>query len=287
MLFRQENIDSYKRLSTSGALSPSFTQVIVVVNKKIIVFSSFLNCIAYTNKYIDRMTIDTKTLKLIKNSHIEERDMLLDKLLKNANISQASFAKKVGKDASTVNRWIKNNRSIAWENAEKIAKVLNCHPVDIYKPQHEITLRKTCTWDGLVTDIDKDDQIDIVVPYEFYHTDLKAVMMESPGTPSDGEIWLFDIPKIKKFTKYAIGKICYITASEKFKKAHGKTIDSHEWYPLIALVKPMGNGKLKIVNSYTDELLNPLCDNLTYDDFDIATPVKAKYDPDLINLQLK
>ena len=49
----------------------------------------------------------------------------------------------------------------------------------------------------------------------------------------------------------------------------------------------MGNGKLKIVNSYTDEVLNTLCGNLTYDDFDIATPVKAKYDPDLINLQLK
>jgi len=138
-----------------------------------------------------------------------------------------------------------------------------------------------------VTEIDKEDQIDIIVPYEYYHPDLKAVMMESPGTPSDGEIWLFDIPKIKKFTKYAIGKICYITASDKFKKANDAKIESTEWHPLIALVKAKGNGKLQIVNSYTDELLNPLCDELTYDDFNIATPVKAKYDPDLINIQLK
>ena len=145
-------------LSTSGALSPLSTQVLVVVNKKIMVFLSFCNCIKVINKYIDRMTIDNKTLKLIKNSHIEERDMLLDKLLKNANISQASFAKKVGKDASTVNRWIKNNRSIAWENAEKIAKVLNCHPVDIYKPQNHITITQQASWDGMVTQIKKEDQ---------------------------------------------------------------------------------------------------------------------------------
>jgi len=32
--FRQENIAIYKRLSTSGALSPLSTQVLVVVNKK-------------------------------------------------------------------------------------------------------------------------------------------------------------------------------------------------------------------------------------------------------------
>ena len=240
------------------------------------------------------MTINNKTLKLIKNSHIEERDMLLDKLLKNADMSQATFAKKVGKDASTVNRWIKNNRSIAWENAEKIAKVLGCHPVDIYKPQHEITLKKTCSWDGLITEIDKEDQTDITVPYEYYHKDLRAVMMECPGAPSDGEIWLFDIPKIKKFTKYAIGKICYLTASEQFKKKNSDKLSTPEiigksrtWSPLIALLKAKGNGKLEIVNSYTGEPLNPLCDDLTYDDFNIATPVKAKYDPDLINFQLK
>ena len=59
------------------------------------------------------MTINNKTISLIKNSHLEERDMLLNKLLKDADMSQAQFAKQVGKDASTINRWIKNNRSLS------------------------------------------------------------------------------------------------------------------------------------------------------------------------------
>ena len=229
------------------------------------------------------MTIDTKTLKLIKNSHLEERDMLLDKLLKNADMSQAQFAKEVGKDASTVNRWIKNNRSIAWENAEKIAKVLGCHPVDIYKPQHEIKLRSYAEWNGEVKDYEKEDQHLIKIPYEYYHQNVRAVQMHAPGFHSDGEIWLFDLPLSKKFSKYAIGKICYLTASKKFKKENPNA----ECKPLVGLLKGTDQGKLKIINSYTKDPINELCQNIGVEDFEYATPVKAKYDPDLINFKLK
>jgi len=231
------------------------------------------------------MTIDNKTLKLIKNSHIEERDMLLDKLLKNADMSQASFAKKVGKDASTVNRWIKNNRSIAWENAEKIAKVLGCHPVDIYKPQHQIKLRSYAKWDGNVLDYEKDEQHLINIPYEYYHNNIKAVQMHAPGFHTDGEIWLFDLPLSKKFSKYAIGKICYLTASKKFKEKNPK--QGANCKPIVALLKGTDQGRLKIINSYTKEPINALCANLGVEDLEYATPVKAKYDPDLVNFQLK
>ena len=54
------------------------------------------------------------------------------------------------------------------------------------------------------------------------------------------------------------------------------------WHPLIALLSPMGNGKLKIVNSYNNEPINDMCEDLTYEDFGIAAPVKAKYNPELI-----
>ena len=241
------------------------------------------------NKFLTRNKI-----RLISNSHVEERDMLLDKLLKNADMSQATFAKKVGKDASTVNRWIKNNRSIAWDNAEKIAEVLNCHPVDIYKPKKEIMLNRYCKWDGYVCDIDKGDRHLITVPYELYHENIRAIQMQVPGFHTDGEVWLFDLPSNKKFSKYAIGKICYITASKNFIKKNKKFMsdlkdlpDPQTVKPLIALLTASGNGKMDIVNSYTNEPINDLCKNITPDDIEYATPVKAKYDPDLFNFTIK
>lgn len=231
------------------------------------------------------MTIDNKTLRLIKNSHIVERDMLLDKLLKDADMSQAQFAKEVGKDASTVNRWIKNNRSIAWENAEKIAKVLGCHPVDIYKPKNEIMLKQFCNWQGIVVDYEKEEQHLIHIPYEYYHPNVKAVQVHAPGFHTDGEIWLFDLPTTKKFSKHAIGKICYLTASKKFIAKKPKTAQYCE--PVIALLKSMGRGKVSLVNSYTEEPITEYCKDLDTTDIEYATPVKAKYDPDLFKLTIK
>ena len=240
------------------------------------------------------MTIDIKKLKIIKNSHLEETDMLLNKLLKDADMSQAQFAKEVGKDASTINRWVKNSRSIAWENAEKIASVLGCHPVDIYKPKNQIILRCYVKWDGYVCDYTKDEQTTISIPYEYYHENIRAVQMQAPGNHGDGEILLFDKPTTKKFSKFAIGKICYITASKSFKKSNTKKMkdlknlpNPQEVKPLIALLKAKGNGRLTIVNSYTDEPINDLCNDVGPEDIEIATPLKVKYDPDLINILIK
>ena len=44
---------------------------------------------------------------------------------------------------------------------------------------------------------------------------------------------------------------------------------------------------MMIVNSYTDEPINPLCQNLDPEDLEYATPVKAKYDPDMVNFTIK
>tara|TARA_Y100000592_G_scaffold60322_1_gene94313 strand:+ start:235 stop:1149 length:915 start_codon:yes stop_codon:yes gene_type:complete len=294
--FRQENIAFYKMLSTYSAISPYFTQVIVVVDKKMRSFRnnffdylSFCNCITVINVYIDNMVIENKTIKLIKNSHIEERDMLLNKLLKDADMSQAQFAKEIGKDASTINRWIKNSRSIAWENAEKIAKVLNCHPVDIYKPKNQITLKSYVQWDGYVMDFAKDEQSIISIPYEYYHKNITSIQMQAPGYHADGEIFLFDIPTTKKFSKFAIGKICYMTATQSYKKKNQKKFKemNQECKPLVALLKAKGNGRLSIVNSYTDTPINSLCEDIGPEDIEIATPIKVRYDPDLLNITIK
>ena len=242
------------------------------------------------------MSIDKTNIHILKTAdskHVKEHEQktmaLLKNLLEQKGLNQRQLAKILHRDTTTVNRWAKNSREITWDNAEAIAKVLKCHPVEIYQPVVNIVLKHTCSWDGLLKDIPKEEQVKIKVPFEWYNEQVQAVQMDSPGTPSDGEIWLFDIPKNKKINKNCVGNVCYVTASKAFKKKNHDKLSTSEviggtkvWHPLVALIKPKGNGKLKIVNSYTNELLNPLCDNLTYDDFEIASPVKAKYDPELL-----
>jgi transcriptional regulator with XRE-family HTH domain len=224
------------------------------------------------------MAISKDKLKVIKNNHLEETEMLLHKLLRKADMSQAEFAKKVQKDASTINRWIKNNRAISWDNAEKIAKVLNIHPTEVYQPTQDIILKYKCTWDCVLQPMDVLNKIRI--PYEYYHDDIRAVLMDCPGTSSDGEIWLFDMPKNKLFAKDAIGKICYLKASKSFKDKLGNK--SAECKDVVALLNPKGNGTFDILHNYTREPINDLCKNLIPTDFEIASPVKVKYDPHLL-----
>tara|TARA_R100000951_G_scaffold3186_1_gene4531 strand:+ start:496 stop:1242 length:747 start_codon:yes stop_codon:yes gene_type:complete len=233
--------------------------------------------------------VDSKNNKKSNQLYKKHTMALLKKLLDEKGSSQLQLANTLGRDKTTVNRWVKNSREISWENAEKIATVLGCHPVEIYQPSVFVTLDKKCSWDGLTKDIPKSEHTKIKIPFEFYNEQVKAVQMDSPGTPSDGEIWLFDIQKNKKIDKNCVNQICYVTASASFKKNNHHKLETNEvigktkcWHPLIALLKGCGNGKLQIVNSYTNKLLNPLCDNLTYDDFEIAAPVKAKYAPELI-----
>ena len=46
------------------------------------------------------------------------------------------------------------------------------------------------------------EQKDIYVPYEYYHPDIKAVLINIPGSWIDGEVYLFDIPQQKDFQVY-------------------------------------------------------------------------------------
>jgi len=236
------------------------------------------------------MTIEKTKLHIVENKkgkqeHKTQTMALLKKLLDEKGSSQLELANTLGRDKTTVNSWVKNSREISWDNAEKIATVLGCHPANIYQPKNQIKLKSYVKWDGNVLEFEKEDQHVISIPYEYYHENVKAVQMQAPGFHADGEIWLFDIPLQKKFSKHAIGKLCYLTASKIFKKKHENK--SKKCKPVIALLKAESNGKLSLVNSYTHEPLNDLCSNLEIEDLDYATPVKAKYDPDLYFNTLK
>ena len=228
---------------------------------------------------IEKTKLHIVDIKKSKQDHKTQTMALLKKLLDEKGSSQLELANTLGRDKTTVNRWVKNSREISWDNAEKIATVLGCHPVDIYQPKNQIELKHFLKWDGNVIEFEKEDQHLISIPYEYYHKNVKAVQIQAPGYHADGEIWLFDMPSQKKFQKNAIGKLCYLTASKNFKKKHEKK--STKCKPVIGLLRAESNGKLSIVNSYTQKPINDLCVNLEIEDLEYATPVKAKYDPDL------
>jgi DNA-binding Xre family transcriptional regulator len=230
------------------------------------------------------MSTINKKLKLIENTHQEKTMANLSKLLKEKDMSQVELAKQLGRDKTTVNRWVKNSREVAWDNAVEIAKVLECHPIDIIEGgKSEIQLQKKCFYDGKVVDLTKEETHKIPIPYEYNHKRIIAIQMEAPGTHTDGEIWLFDIPLNKKFYKSAIGKICYLVPTKEASQAALQKY-KHKCTPVVALLKPNGDGTLAIVNSSDGEPLNDACRSVPTEFLEIATPVKAKYDPDLFNI---
>ena len=104
-------------------------------------------------------------LKIIENQHSEKTMANLSKLLKAKDMSQVELAKQLGRDKTTVNRWVKNSREVAWDNAVEIAKVLECHPVDIIEGgKSEIVLSQKCSWDGVVKDLTTEEQHRIPIP---------------------------------------------------------------------------------------------------------------------------
>ena len=222
--------------------------------------------------YIASMTIKLAKkhkFKIIGNMHQEKTLANLSKLLKEKDMSQVELAKQLGRDKTTVNRWVKNSREVAWDNAVEIAKVLNCHPVDIIEGgKSEILLKQKCYYNGTVVDLPKEEQIKIPISYELNKKDVKVILIEARGTPCDGEIWVFNVPRVKTFCKNAIGKVCYL-----------ELINSKSTKKFLCLLSPNGDGTLKLVNNRSKLPIPDINTSLNPYDFKIATPVRAKYDP--------
>jgi DNA-binding Xre family transcriptional regulator len=207
--------------------------------------------------------------KIIGNMHQEKTLANLSKLLKEKDMSQVELAKQLGRDKTTVNRWVKNSREVAWDNAVEIAKVLNCHPVDIIEGgKSEILLKQKCYYNGTVVDLPKEEQIKIPISYELNKKDVKVILIEARGTPCDGEIWVFNVPTVKTFCKNAMGKVCYL-----------ELINSKSTKKFLCLLSPNGDGTLKLVNNRSKLPIPDINTSLNPYDFKIATPVRAKYDP--------
>lgn len=222
----------------------------------------------------------TKNIRLISNNHLESAEMLLDKLLKENDMSQADLAKAVGKDATTINRWVKNSRAIAWENAVEIAKILKCHPVDIYQPRKQIKLRWYIGNDFRVKLFKENEQKDIYIPFEYYHPEVRAVLINIPGSWIDGEIYLFDIPKQKRFSNLAIGRQCYITPSKSYMKKDPQAAEC------IGVINNNPDFTLRLTNPLTGKPMLDKDKSFTAEDLRIVSPVKVKYNPHFLHYHI-
>ncbi len=211
------------------------------------------------------------------DKHHKKTMALLKDLLDRKGWNQRKLAKELHKDTTTVNRWAKNSRDIKWDQAEKIAKVIGCHPVEVYMPQKSITLRWYVDAGYEVKKYSEKEQTEIRIPFEYYHPNVKAIQINVPGSHVDGEIYLFDIPQTKKFSSLAIGKYCYCTSSEKYKKKNKAAVN------VIGILKSNSDYSLSVIHPLTNQPVNEACKSFQPEDLGIATPVKVKYNPLLIS----
>lgn len=225
------------------------------------------------------MTLNNTNIRIVKNrdnykQHNSETMALLKKLLDNAGMNQAQLAQELNRDKTTINRWSNDSREITFENAKKIADILNCHPVDIYQPQHKIKVSRFVTSNLKVEKFAKEYVKEIVVPYEFYSPNIFAVVIKQPGFFMHGETFLFNKPNNTelRFSETAMNKFCYITPSEKFKKKYKNC------HALLGVIVAE-NDKLTIKNTFTKKPVTENCVDLSYEDFDLALPVLMKYYP--------
>ena len=230
------------------------------------------------------MTIENK-FKVIKNNivsadnHDKKTMALLKKLLIEKDMTQQDLARLLHRDKTTISRWSNDSREIHWDNAVAIAKILNVHPVEIYQPRSEIVLRWYVNSSYNVKMYDKEDQHKIKIPFEYYNESVRAIQVNIPGSHVDGEVYLFDIPKVKKWSSDALNKYCYCTASKSFKKKMSKKQDVTD---VIGILKTNSDFTFSVINPLTGEPVKPGCHKFTEDDLEIAVPVKVKFNPQLL-----
>ena len=236
------------------------------------------------------MTINKPELRIINNTHQQETMAELKKLLDQKQMTQAELGVALRRDKTTINRWSKNSREITWDNAIKIAKVLNVHPVEVFQPRQEILIDKIIGNMFICDNLEKSDKQSILVPFEFCKKNTKAIQVNIPGSFLHKEIFLYDLPKTasQPFSKNAISNLCYLTCSSSFKKKNknfAKKDGNKLLYTtkdVVGIVYANGDGTLKVINPLTKLPITESCNSFKIEDIDVCVPIKAKYNPDLL-----
>lgn len=208
------------------------------------------------------------------NENKAETMALLTKLLKEKSMTQAELAKELKRDKTTVNRWCKDSREVAWDNALKIAEVLHCHPVEIYEPSIKLPCKKYLNGSWDVKDYNKEDIVKFNISYEYNKLDIFLVLFDIPGSHLDGDVGIFEtMKKGKKFSRNAINKFCYIEFTKEKKTCKANA--------MAAVLQTNNDGTLKAVSPFTKEPLCEACGKIETKDITIATPIIDKFNPSL------
>ena len=223
------------------------------------------------------MTIKKPELHIINNTHQQDTMAELKRLLDQKQMTQADLAMALKRDKTTINRWSSNSRDITSDNAIKISEVLGCHPQDVLFTRKQTILKFYINNDCIVKNYSKEEQHPILLPYDYYKPNVKAIEFVAPGTENHKKIYLFDVPnQANKFSSISINKVCFVTPSKKWKRKTGSNNDT------LGIVKTNDDGTLKIINPITRKPVNKNCEKFNAEDIDICVPEKATYYPELL-----
>ena len=104
----------------------------------------------------------------------------LKTLLQKKGVNQAWLANKLNKDKTTINRWCKNNRDISWDNANKIAVVLDSHPVDVLMARKKIIVQLYQSQNCIVKEFKNEKKLEV----DYEHQDKIIVSLDNIYTDS-------------------------------------------------------------------------------------------------------
>ena len=207
--------------------------------------------------------------------HKKETMALLTKLLKDKGMTQAELAKELKRDKTTVNRWCKDTRHIAWDNAIEIAKALNCHPVEIYEPSIKLPVKYYINGKWQVKKFEKNERVFVSVPFEYSQSDVFCVIFDIPGSHLDGEVCIFACLTAKKFSKNAISKFCFCTPSQSWLKKHPDAPS------LVGVLQTNYDGTFKIVDPFTKKPITVYAETMNRGDLELVSPIISKFNPTL------
>lgn len=113
----------------------------------------------------------------------------LKNILIKKNIKQSALAKLLNKDASTINRWAEDSRCISWDNAVGVAKIINCHPIEIFNDTTLTKVKLFCDNDCYVEDrVFDEDHKEIELPFELSN----KIVVHNYSKSIEGGFHLFD-----------------------------------------------------------------------------------------------
>ena len=215
-----------------------------------------------------------------KQEHQDTTMALLKQLLDRKGWNQRQLAKELHRDTTTINRWTKNSREINWDNAEAIAKVIGCHPIEIYNPKSKFIVKQYCTADLHIKNYGKNEVQEFPIFYEALNENTFGIHFINPGIFLHGRIYLFDKVRFKqqKFDRNALGQICYFEPSDAIKKKF-----NNQCNPVMGILEKDGLTKYSIINPLTQKPVNEHAASITLDDISVCCPVKCEYYPELLS----